>query len=602
VTASEFAFLSLGLLLGVLSGAALVEVVRSRPPSPRQIRLTVTPDSVPRRRAATLAEDAFILPGPEPAHGGPGDRRNLERETDEDLPPRTLVPSLLGPAGAGDLTSNLPPSRLANGSGGGPGGQVARPPGMSISAAVGAIAVPIHREADSTLAALRNAAAQVAERAIRDQRMTAAAILDRPTAKAGRVNEAMPSAEGPAAARADDPGGAGGATTPMPPGAAAPTTGGDDRCADVARVAEERCNVATLAKSQAEAAQEALRAAQRAYDDHLTRAEKAGVAADPRAIRVAKEAAQHAFREARGGASTPESVEAAARDWLTEINRINKAARDATAIIQREHEEATALVNRLERLTVEADAARIGAESAAAACLAARQAVADCQEAAAADRSTRQWPVAPSGEGTGDPSWGDESELEAAFTATGAGEPAILKLLRGDRATLGRLVAQLAGDDPAERRRWQLALAGLVDAIVARSIEAATLTFPEEHPFWGMFTRSQSRDVVGALSSLGFRFDGLGGWADERVPTQRDLSLAVGYAGIDPMRVRPWPTEEELAQLFTGVAVAADEYLADAAGGLTLGELVSLLGRRADGLAELWNEWGRVRPALLAGG
>jgi hypothetical protein len=601
VTASEFAFLSLGLLLGVLSGAALVEVVRSRPPSPREIRLTVTPDSVPRRRASTLAEDAFILPGPEPAHGGPGDRRLAAPAAADGPPGRTLVRSPLGPAGAGDPASSLAASRIAALPARRPGGGTTHGPAPSIGAAVGAIAVPIHRETDWTLAALRNAAAQVAERAIRDQRMTAAAILDPPSAAPGPGTERNGATERPGA-RADERAGTSTPGAATPPGAAAPAAGGDDQCADVARVAEERCNVATLAKSQAEAAQEALRAAQRAYDDHLTRAEQASVAADPRAIRVAKEAAQHAFREARAGANTPEAVEAAARDWLTEINRINKAARDATVVIQREHEEATALVNRIERLTVDADAARIGAESSAAACLAARQAVADCQEAAAADRSARKWPIAPSGEPANAPSWGDESELEAAFTATGAGEPAILKLLRGDRATLGRLVGQLAGDDPAERRRWQLALASLVDAIVARSIEAATLTFPEEHPFWGMFTRSQSRDIVGALASLGFRFDGLGSWADERVPTQRDLSLAVGYAGLDPMRVRPWPTEQELGELFSGVAVAADEYLADAAGGMTLGELVSLLGRRADGLAELWNEWGRVRPALLAGG
>ena len=32
---------------------------------------------------------------------------------------------------------------------------------------------------------------------------------------------------------------------------------------------------------------------------------------------------------------------------------------------------------------------------------------------------------------------------------------------------------------------------------------------------------------------------------------------------------------------------------------LTLGELVSMLGRRADGLADLWNQWGRIRPLLL---
>ena len=34
-------------------------------------------------------------------------------------------------------------------------------------------------------------------------------------------------------------------------------------------------------------------------------------------------------------------------------------------------------------------------------------------------------------------------------------------------------------------------------------------------------------------------------------------------------------------------------------GDLTLGELVAMLGRRADGLAMLWNDWGRVRPLLL---
>jgi hypothetical protein len=45
--------------------------------------------------------------------------------------------------------------------------------------------------------------------------------------------------------------------------------------------------------------------------------------------------------------------------------------------------------------------------------------------------------------------------------------------------------------------------------------------------------------------------------------------------------------------------VAADEHLAGRAGDLTLGELVTMLGRRADGLAEVWNAWGRLRPLLL---
>ncbi|HYX10772.1 MAG TPA: hypothetical protein VE817_02250, partial [Candidatus Acidoferrum sp.] len=119
------------------------------------------------------------------------------------------------------------------------------------------------------------------------------------------------------------------------------------------------------------------------------------------------------------------------------------------------------------------------------------------------------------------------------------------------------------------------------------------------HPFWGAFNQAQNRDIAAALSSLGFRFDGFGDWVEDHQPSQRDLSLAVGYAGLDPMRIRRWPTEAETRDLLRDVRVAADEYIAGAAGGLTLGELLTLLGRRADGLAELWNDWGTVRPILL---
>jgi len=51
--------------------------------------------------------------------------------------------------------------------------------------------------------------------------------------------------------------------------------------------------------------------------------------------------------------------------------------------------------------------------------------------------------------------------------------------------------------------------------------------------------------------------------------------------------------------LFSEVQVAAAEHLAGAAGDLTLGELVGMLGRRADGLTEVWNAWGRIRPMML---
>ena len=148
-------------------------------------------------------------------------------------------------------------------------------------------------------------------------------------------------------------------------------------------------------------------------------------------------------------------------------------------------------------------------------------------------------------------------------------------------------------------RRWRRALTDLVDGIVARAIEASSLDFPTDHPFWGAFTREQCREITTALASLGFRYDGLGEFVDDRVPAQRDLSLATGYAGLDPMRVRHWPSETDMPELFRDVNVAAFEYLVDAAEGLTLGELLSLLGRRADALIDLWNAWGRVRPLLL---
>ena len=54
-----------------------------------------------------------------------------------------------------------------------------------------------------------------------------------------------------------------------------------------------------------------------------------------------------------------------------------------------------------------------------------------------------------------------------------------------------------------------------------------------------------------------------------------------------------------MKSLFSEVQVAAAEHLAGAAGGMTLGELVAMLGRRADSLTEIWNAWGRVRPVLM---
>ncbi len=566
MSGSEFVFLALGLLLGVAAGAALVEILRARPPAPREVRLTVSQDAIPRRRAATLADDAFTGPPPEPARGGPADRRIVD-----DLPPPGTVdrrtPVRVG-AGAAATTTGAPPADL--------------------------VGVPVTGGDDPMIAALRTSAAVTAVAAMRrGGARTAEATMDRPVP----TPTAAVAASAAAAARADgptdpaEPAGPTAAAGAATPSEAAMPTG---PCGELRQRADERCELATRAKEGATAADDALRAARRAYDDHETRAEAAARIADPRSVRDAKDAAQAAFRAGRNGATTTDEVEATARAWLEEINRINAEARDATAEAVREREAVRELTLQLERLALEADAARIAAETAAAACVAARQAVADCEEGQAAE------PIAAAAPMLGAQIGLPADDQSPGVLRGGGGTPRIFRLLRGERAAMSELVTAMAGDDPDARRRWQIALSDLVDAILADSIAATALEFPGEHPFWGPFTLEQDREIAGALASLGYRFDGMGGWVDGRVPSQRDLSLAVGYAGLDPMRIRQWPTESEMADLYAEVAVAADEHLAQRAGDLTLGELISMLGRRADGLAEVWNEWGRLRPLLLA--
>lgn len=638
LTASEFAFLALGLVLGVASGAALIEVLRARPPMSREIRVTVSPNAVRSRMSATLADP--LGPGDQsgPAPGGPGDRRWGDeivdtgesgapgRRADDQSPGRPVAARSVNETG----TPVRPPA-------------AARPSPLWLSPAAGPVAglvaVPMSMEPDPITTALRSTAAA-----------SAVATMARTDARSAEAIETTgPASTGVASADGDRPDPhpasiAQGSLDPTEPAAAAAAAGdgtnaepamsvADGPCAEQRRVADERCAVATRAREGAAAAAENLRRAQRSYDDLVSRAEAAAALADPRAVRTAKEQAQHRFRDARHQATTRDDIETGARAWLAEINQINHDTREASVGIERDRAAAAAMGSSLERLAVEADAARILAERADEACLAARQAVADCDEASALEAAAARAgavPAASDAEAPGE----DEGERVAAEAGAGVGagllgasriapatpEPedefafstpmhsqsgedaTIIRILRGDREAMQRAVARLAGDDPEARRRWQTQLGGLVEALIARSIEASAFDFPVDHPFWGPFNQSQSRDIAAGLSSLGFRFDGFGDWVDDHQPSQRDLSLAVGYAGLDPMRVRRWPTEAETRELLRDVRVAADEYIAGAAGGLTLGELVTLLGRRADGLAELWNQWGLVRPILLEAG
>ncbi len=585
MTGSEFAFLTFGLLLGVAAGAALIEVLRARPPSKREVRVTVAPNSIARRRATTLADFDASAPTAGPARGGPGDRRWVDR----DMPEEDLA--------------DLPDHAAATDQGNGSANGTLVPAGPSVHPARGdrdSIGISISHEPDPMMTALQTKANARAgalmpsgiESSVETGSVETESVEARPRLGLGVATLARP--EGSSAD--------GGQARPAEPVATDRPDAIAGACDEPRRIADERCQVATRAREGASAALETLRSSQHAYDEHMNKAEAQAATSDPRAVRAAKEAAQQAFREARNAGRTRDDIETAARDWLTEINRINLATREASALAERHRLAAVELAANLERLSVEADAARISAEMAEEACVAAREAVAACQEAAAvlAAGGRRSSPPPKTGPAHAELDDGSTDETEGSMGSRAGEDAVIIKLLRGDRESLGRLVARLAGDDPDERRRWQIAIGGLVEAVVARSIEASAFDFPTEHPFWGPFTRSQCRDIVAALASLGYKHDGFGSWADDRMPTQRDLSLAVGYAGLDPMRIRHWPSESEMGDLLRDVRVAADEYIWEAAGTLTLGELVSLLGRRADALTELWNEWGLVRPLLLA--
>lgn len=75
--------------------------------------------------------------------------------------------------------------------------------------------------------------------------------------------------------------------------------------------------------------------------------------------------------------------------------------------------------------------------------------------------------------------------------------------------------------------------------------------------------------------------------------------MAISLAGRDPRSVRRQPTPTEIETLWQGTTVDATEHLLANAPDLRLEAMIALLGPRADALAELWDNWSRLRPLLL---
>jgi hypothetical protein len=419
------------------------------------------------------------------------------------------------------------------------------------------------------------------------------------------------------------------------------------------RLVEIRCGFAEMARVEAEAAAKRVMEAKRLYDDRAASVARALGTIDPASTWEAKEAAHRDFRTVVAAAHSHAQVEAAASAWLKRINDVNRRDQVAQTRLRRAQEEAEAQLAELTRLADVADTSATMAEAAMEACRAAAAALTRGEAAARQAAPSRPGRTAPmpgpqaaataqAGSGpaplhlvppvvTTSHSQAETAVPSAAAAAAAAGtaplrppvtaedlgyvdqpstdslamdlrapEPQLITLLmRRDRRTLAALVERLAGPNVAERSRWQLLLSTFVDAVAAAAIEDAWFDFPADHPFWSQFTRFEARELVRSMAALGFRYDGLGGFVDGRVPRRRELVMAAGGAGLLPVRVRCWPNGEEAALLFRDVVSAADTFLAARSPSLTLGELVRLLGRRAKLLADLWNEWPRVRPLLF---
>ncbi|MBI2762340.1 MAG: hypothetical protein HYX54_01075 [Chloroflexi bacterium] len=176
--------------------------------------------------------------------------------------------------------------------------------------------------------------------------------------------------------------------------------------------------------------------------------------------------------------------------------------------------------------------------------------------------------------------------------------PALTRILRGDHHALFSVAAKLAGPDATQLRAWEVAVRAVTDGIVTATIAEGYLDFPVGNPFWDTFTVEQCRAIAGALAAAGYRFDGVDSWADGRSPNYRDLTIAVAGAGLEPRRIRAWPTQEEIDELYLEVSAASDEYVATRVPMLSLAALQDLVGVGGLERSRIWDDWDRVRAVL----
>lgn len=378
-------------------------------------------------------------------------------------------------------------------------------------------------------------------------------------------------------------------STPSP----APGAPSADACAELRAAVATRCEEAHRTKTEYEAATEHMRDLRRDLVSARRHEEAALAEADPALRSADKDKAREAYQQARQLAQDDDELQAASAAWAESIDRINRSAR----LTQRAASKTRAAVGALEQALREADrapqAARMQAEAAEAACLDARVRLASCEEGAmeqteAAIPTVFEPHAATGGHAT-------------AITSSAAREPLVIEsMLSGDRRAL-ELAAEMVGEHtglaPAQAR---LQLQELVDVIVSLAAEEGFLIFDVGHPFWSALTQEEGRDVIAALARLGFQFEPTEGWHAGRAPAPSDLSMALAYAGLDARNMRDLPSADQLRGLPQSIGVDARAFLSAQAPDLAVDHIVNLLGRRAEQLEPLWDEWGQVRPILLS--
>ena len=356
-------------------------------------------------------------------------------------------------------------------------------------------------------------------------------------------------------------------------------------CAPARADVDSRCAEAERLAVAAQTHQETLREARRTHAEAARQRDADAHLRDRRRLAEEKAGAKADYHSALMHASDQGDIHDAAGLWLRRIDQLNRgvllADRRADATAQQ--------VNELERkmpgLELAADAARIAAEAAQVGCLEARRVLAACEEQSATGAPTLT------------PMQAQSQVVDRAGIANAAAA-----LMRGDRQTLLNLALRLAEETGFEAGRLQLLLLELREQITVLALDEHALMFPSNHPFWSQFPTDTARAVAASLASMGFKFDGAGGWAEGRSPQVRDLANALSYCGFDPRSLRRPAGQAAIDGLWHGTRVRSEEFLLAKAPELTLAQMVSLLGPRSGRLAELWDMWGRLRPLLMRAG